>query len=240
LDRGRANLSERPVPPFPPIEPPVSRAHFPDPRRVGRAEVLGVGADFSPGTLLKAYRSGIFPWPQSEDIVPWVSPSVRAVRPLHEDPHWSRSLRRVLRKHPFTVTVDRAFEQVMRACGDDRRDEDGAGTWIVPEMVAGYVALHHLGWTHSVEVWDGELLVGGIYGIAVGAMFAGESMFHRRTDASKIAFATLVDRLRSGGFLLFDVQVLTPHLASLGCVSLPRRAFLDALADAVGRSARIS
>jgi leucyl/phenylalanyl-tRNA--protein transferase len=222
-----------------PVEPPRSRANFPDPRKAGRVEVLAVGSDFSPGTLLKAYRNGIFPWPQSPDIVPWVSPLVRAVRPLEEAPTWSRSLRRTLRKHPYKVTVDRAFKEVMLACGDERRDEVGAGTWIVPEMVKGYATLHALGWTHSVEVWEGAELVGGIYGIAIGAMFAGESMFHRRTDCSKIAFAGLVDRLRAGGFRLFDVQVLTPHLASLGCISLPRRVFLDQLAEAVDRVATL-
>jgi leucyl/phenylalanyl-tRNA--protein transferase len=225
--------------PYPPIEPPPSRARLPDPRSAGRAEVLAVGTDFTPGTLLKAYRSGVFPWPQSEGIVPWVSPLERAVRPLDGPPHWSRSLRRTLRHHAYTVTVDRAFEQVMRACGDERRDEDGAGTWIVPDMIKGYTELFALGWTHSVEVWDGEALVGGIYGLAIGAMFAGESMFHRKTDCSKIAFAALVDRLRAGGFSLFDVQVLTPHLASLGCVPLRRRVFLERLAEAIAKPARL-
>jgi leucyl/phenylalanyl-tRNA--protein transferase len=145
-----------------------------------------------------------------------------------------------LRSHPYEVTVDTAFQEVMRACGDVRTE----GTWITPGMIAGYTRLHALGWTHSVEVWEqaahGErTLVGGIYGIAIGAMFAGESMFHRRTDASKIAFATLAERLVAGGFELFDVQLMTSHLESLGCVELPRAAYLDRVARAITKVARL-
>src|SRR5207253_370853 len=111
--------------PYPPIDPPPTRAKFPSPRRAGRAEVLAVGADLSPGTLLTAYRKGIFPWPQPSGVVPWVSPDPRGIFPLEAEPRWSRSLRRTLRKHPFTVTVDHAFTDVMRACGEERRDEEG-------------------------------------------------------------------------------------------------------------------
>lgn len=217
------------VPPYPPIEPPPTRVSFPEPRRAGRREILAVGVDFSPGTLLAAYRMGIFPWPQSRSLVPWCSPDPRAIFPLDGDPHWSRSLRRTLRRHPYRVTLDAAFEQTMRACGETRPD----GTWITPEMLEGYAALHRLGWAHSVEVWDGDELVGGIYGVAIGGLFAGESMFHRRTDASKIAFASLVDRLRAGGFALFDVQVMNDHLLSLGCVEIRRAGYLDRLERAL-------
>ena len=189
---------------------------------------MAEGPDFSPGTILAAYRRGIFPWPQANDMVPWCSPDPRAIFPLEEPPHWSRSLRRTLRVHPYALTVDRAFREVMRACGARR-----GGTWIIPEMIDAYAALHALGWAHSVEVWEGEELVGGIYGIAIGGVFAGESMFHRRTDTSKIAFAALVDRLRSTGFVLFDVQVMNDHLASLGCVEVPRSEYLHRLAEAV-------
>lgn len=208
---------------------------FPDPARAGSREILAVGVDFSPGTLLAAYRAGIFPWPQSAALVPWCSPDPRAVFPLEEPPHWSRSLRRTLRRAPYRVSVDEAFEQVIAACGTER---DG-GTWIVPELVEGYVRLHRLGWAHSVEVWDGDALVGGIYGVAIGGLFAGESMFHRRTDASKIAFAHLVARLRAGGFRLFDVQVMNDHLASLGCVELRRARFLERLRGALLVPARL-
>ena len=168
----------------------------------------------------------------------------RAIFPLEEEPHWSRSLRRTLRATPFVRTIDEAFREVIEACGDERPD----ARWIVPEYVEGYARLHRLGWTHSVEVWErgegseggaeGRVLVGGISAwIAVGAFFAGESMFHRRTDASKIAFATLVHALRASGFALFDVQVLNPHLRSLGCVELPRREYPDRLALALAKPA---
>lgn len=212
-----------------PTEPPPSHVVFPDPSRAGSREILAVGVDFSPGTLLAAYRQGIFPWPQSRTLVPWCSPDPRAIFPLESEPHWSRSLRRTLRKSPFRVSVDEAFGQVIRACGEER---DG-GTWIVPELVEGYARLHELGWAHSVEVWEADELVGGIYGVAIGGLFAGESMFHRRTDASKVAFAHLVQRLRAGGFVLFDVQVMNDHLASLGCVEVRRGRFLERLRAAL-------
>ncbi len=232
------------APPYPPIEPPPPRVAFPDPRRAGRREIIAVGEDFTPSTLLTAYRQGIFPWPQSRKIVPWCSPDPRAIYPLPPPgvvPHWSRSLRRTLRTHPFAITVDQAFSEVMRSCGDERR----GGTWITPEMVAGYAQLHALGWAHSLEVWEVDAtsnareLVGGIYGIAIGSLFAGESMFHRRTDASKIAFANLVQRLMAGGFTVFDVQVMNDHLASLGCTEIRRAHYLDVIAQAIARPARL-
>lgn len=223
------------VPPFPPIEPPPSRVTFPDPRRAGRREILAVGVDFSAGTLLSAYRAGIFPWPQSRSLVPWCSPDPRAIFPLDAPPHWSRSLRRTLRIHPYRLATNTAFEETMRACGETRPN----GTWITNEMIQGYGMLHRLGWAHSVEVWEGELLVGGIYGVAIGGLFAGESMFHRRTDASKIAFATLVEKLRAGGFALFDVQVMNDHLASLGCIEIRRAGYLDRLEKALSITSKL-
>lgn len=195
--------------------------------------MIAVGEDFRPGTLLRAYRSGIFPWPHhidGETVVAWFSPLRRTLLPL-DALHWSRSLRRTLRKHPFRITVDRAFRDVMVACGQERE----GGTWILPTMVDAYVELHRLGWAHSVEVWEGDALVGGIYGIAMGCALSAESMFHRRTDASKIAFATLAERLRESGFRIFDAQVMNPHLASLGCLEVPRHAFLDSLEAAIER-----
>jgi len=211
--------------PSPPIEPAPTRARFPDARKARGVEVLAVGGDFSPGTLLTAYRSGIFPWPHSSGIVPWCSPDPRAIFPLDLEPRWSRSLRRTMRKHPFEITRDVAFSEVMRKCAETRPE----GTWILPEMVDAYTDLHRLGWAHSVEVWAGDALIGGIYGIAVAGLFAGESMFHAKTDASKIAFASLVSHLRARGYVLFDVQVLSEHLASLGCVEVRRREYLDRL-----------
>jgi leucyl/phenylalanyl-tRNA--protein transferase len=215
-----------------PTEPTPSRLRFPDPRTgVGREGIVCVGGDFSPGTLLTAYRSGIFPWPMSEKLVPWCSPDPRAIFPLDPVPHWSRSLLRTMKRGIFRVSVDKAFADVLAGCSD--RDE---GTWITDELASGYKELHRLGWAHSVEVWNAATgdLVGGIYGLAMGGFFAGESMFHRETDASKVAFATLVRCLQHAGFELFDAQVMTPHLASLGCVAIPRRDFLNELMRARG------
>jgi leucyl/phenylalanyl-tRNA--protein transferase len=211
---------------------------FPDPARTPSHGVLAVGCDFTPGTLLHAYRSGIFPWPHGDDedergapLVLWFSPEPRCVFSLAGEPHWSRSLRRTLRHHPYEVTVDEDFAGVIRMCGETRAN----ATWIIPELLAGYIRLHELGWAHSVEVWEKGTLVGGIYGVAIGGLFAGESMFHVRTDASKIAFANLVEKLRSAHYTLFDVQVQNPHLASLGCGDIPRRAYLDQLEAALAQ-----
>lgn len=216
--------------PFPPQEPEPTEVDFPPPSSANDEGVVAVGSDFRPGTLLRAYRAGIFPWPHGVrgrpgHVVFWFSPAQRALFPLEREPRWSRSLRRTLRASPFRVTCDHAFEEVVRACGDTRP----SGTWIIPPVVRGYTQLHQLGFAHSVEVWDREELVGGIYGLALGSAFAGESMFHRRTDASKIAFAHLVQRLRARGFQLFDVQVQNRHLQSLGCVEIERAEFLQRL-----------
>jgi leucyl/phenylalanyl-tRNA--protein transferase len=226
--------------PFPPIEPPPTEVVFPDPRDVP-GHVLAMGHDFRPGTLLSAYRSGIFPWPSSKRRVPWCSVDPRAIFPLDREPHWSRSLRRARKKHPWEVTIDAAFGEVVKACRDERPDAQ----WIIDGYVDGFIALHALGWTHSVEVWEtsdetrgARALVGGIYGVAIGGLFAGESMFHRRTDASKIAFTVLVDRLRASGFVLFDVQVMNPHLESLGCVEITRDEYIARVVKAVRMPAR--
>ncbi len=211
------------------IEPPDTGIRFPDPEEADEHGLLAVGVDFRPGTLLRAYRSGIFPWPQSERLVGWFSPDPRAIYPLEEEPHVSRSLRRTLKISDWTVRVDTAFTEVVTACGERRR----GGTWITKNLLAGYRALFDLGWAHSVEVWEGEDLVGGIYGVAIGGLFAGESMFHRRTDASKVAFIHLVMRLRAAGYRLFDVQVQNPHIESLGCVEIPRTEYLARLKKAL-------
>lgn len=235
--------------PHPPIEPPRTRVRFPNALEAPTHGVLAVGCDFTPGTLLHAYRSGIFPWPHGNDpdgdddkdetgapLVLWFSPEPRCIFDLAPEPHWSRSLRRTLRIHPYEVTIDQDFAGVMHMCGETRKN----ATWIIPELERGYRELHRLGWAHSVEVWERSgnerELVGGIYGIAIGGLFAGESMFHTRTDTSKIAFATLVTTLRRSGFALFDVQVLNPHLASLGCIEIPRREYLARVPDALARS----
>jgi leucyl/phenylalanyl-tRNA--protein transferase len=191
---------------------------------------VGVGADLEPGTLLAAYRCGIFPMPVSadagEELLVWWSPDPRGVLPL-DGLRVSRSLRRSCRR--FEVRVDTAFEAVIDGCADPSR----SGRWITPAIRQAYVRLHHLGWVHSVEAWDEDGLAGGLYGVAVGGLFAGESMFSRRTDASKVALVGLVERLRDGGASLLDVQWVTPHLASLGAVEVPRTEYLRRVAGAI-------
>jgi leucyl/phenylalanyl-tRNA--protein transferase len=187
---------------------------------------VGVGADLEVGTLLAAYRAGLFPMPAGRRRIVWFSPDPRAVIPL-DGLRVSRSLRRSRRR--FEVRRDTAFSDVMVRCGDPRRP-DG---WITPAFVRAYTRLHELGWAHSFETYDGDDLVGGLYGVRIHGFFAGESMFHRATDASKVALVQLVDWLRDTGGQLLDVQWPTAHLASLGAVAIPRAEYLRRLATAV-------
>ena len=224
------------------VEPPPSRWVFdPEPPRTegppadgdrepGRAdEVVGVGADLEPGTLLSAYRTGVFPMPLRRGLMAWWSPDPRGIIPL-DGLNVSRSLRRSCGR--YTVAVDTAFGEVLSACGDRRR----AGAWIDRDIKAAYLRLHERGWAHSVEVRDeAGRLAGGLYGVAIGGLFAGESMFHRQTDASKVALVALVEQLSAAGAALLDVQWATPHLTSLGAVEVPRRVYLDRLAEAIER-----
>lgn len=182
----------------------------------------------TPDLLLQAYRVGVFPMSEGRDDpeVFWVDPRMRGVIPL-DGFRISRSLARTMRRGHFTVTIDTAFEEVVQGCAD--REE----TWINDTIFALYRALFQRGDAHSVEVWQDGALVGGVYGVTVGAAFFGESMFSRATDASKVALAYLVDILRRGGFTLFDTQFITPHLASLGAVEIPRDAYRQRLAKAI-------
>jgi leucyl/phenylalanyl-tRNA--protein transferase len=210
-----------------PIEPPPSRWALPDPRRADASEVAGVGADLEPGTVLAAYRRGLFPMRLGRGgALGWWSPDPRGVLPL-DGLRVSRSLRRATAR--FEVRVDHGFEAVMRACADPSRP-DG---WIDESFVAAYCTLHRLGWAHSVEAWQDGVLVGGLYGVGIGGLFAGESMFHRVADASKVALVHLVDVLRAGGATLLDVQWVTPHLASLGVVGIDRDDYLARLRAAL-------
>ncbi len=218
-----------------PIDPPATRYEFPRPSHADADGIVGIGADLEPGTVLAGYRSGLFPMRIAiGGPLAWWSPDPRGILPL-DALHVSRSLRRSSRR--FSVTVDVAFRAVMEACAEPSRPHG----WIDKSFVDAYCELHRLGWAHSVEVWSdagegGErALVGGVYGIAIGGFFAGESMFHRATDASKVALMALVERLVSGGGVLFDVQWTTDHLVSLGAVDVERDRYLQLLADAVAR-----
>lgn len=208
--------------------PGPARWRFPDPAQADAEGIVGLGADLAPETLVHAYREGIFPWPHPGMPLPWFSPDPRGVlRP--EEIRIPRSLRRSLRRSGWETTVDRAFGAVIAACAEARSE---AGTWITARMRNAYVRLHQLGWAHSLEVWSGDELVGGLYGVQLGAVFTGESMFHRVTDASKVALVDLADRFRGAGGVLIDVQLTTAHLAMLGAHDVPRAEFLRLLAGA--------
>jgi leucyl/phenylalanyl-tRNA--protein transferase len=197
--------------------PPVDRA-LRDPNGL-----LAAGADLSPRRLLDAYAHGIFPWFNDDDPLLWWSPDPRMVL-FMDELRVSRSLRRVIHAGTFTTTFDRDFDGVIRGCAAPRRDD--AGTWITDEMGAAYVGLHRLGFAHSVETWQGDRLVGGLYGVAVGRMFFGESMFTRESNASKVALVGLVRQLERWGFEMIDCQMSTTHLASFGAREIPRREFM--------------
>ena len=200
---------------------------FPDPR-YAPSDVVAIGEDLRVATLREAYRKGIFPWPHDSYPLPWFSPRRRAVI-LFNELHVGRTLRRQQKRAPYTFTIDREFAQVIRACAEaERPDQDG--TWIEPKMIEAYERFHHSGDAHSVEAWEGDTLAGGLYGIDSGGVFTGESMFHRRPDASKLALLFLIEHLQSRGATFIDCQVMTPHMQALGAREIPRNRFLDLLA----------
>jgi leucyl/phenylalanyl-tRNA--protein transferase len=206
----------------------MPRGFFLDPEWADPEGLVGIGGDLSPGRLLEAYRRGIFPWFDEETPILWWSPDPRAIFEL-DGLHVSRRLARTLRSGKFSVTFNRDFPGVIRGCAD----RPGQGVWITADMIAAYTRLHELGYAHSAEVWHEGKLAGGLYGVAVGGLFAGESMFTRVRDASKVALAHLMDRLRQRGFQLFDVQFLNDHTARLGAVEIPRREYLARLRRAL-------
>lgn len=209
-----------------PTEPPPSPWIFPSLDGADPDGPVAIGGDLEPGTLLYAYRHGLFPMPVGRrGRLGWWSPDPRAILPV-EGFHRSRTLVRSMRH--FELRVDTAFESVVRACGDPRRPHG----WITDEIVEAYRRLHDLGWAHSIETWRDDVLVGGLYGVGIGAFFAGESMFHHVTDASKAAVAGLVELMDGTPDALVDVQWSTPHLASLGVIEIPRSEYLGRLSVA--------
>ena len=209
------------------VEEPI----FPPPDYADPSGLLAVGGDLSNERLLEAYRLGIFPWYSDDQPILWWSPDPRLVLDLN-DFKISRSLRKTLKREVFQVTLDHAFEEVIRACAVVPREAQN-GTWITDEMQEAYVNLHGLGYAHSVESWFGGKLAGGLYGVSLGKCFFGESMFHLKTDASKVALATLVEKLRSWDFHFIDSQMTTEHMLRLGAKELPRRIFLKRLQSAL-------
>lgn len=205
---------------------------FPNPRLATSEGLVAMGGDFSTQRLLNAYRSGIFPW--TAHPITWWSPDPRAIFKL-DSFHVSSSLKKVLRKGSFTVTTDKAFKDVMKGCSEPTKDRPQS--WVTEHFIEAYTRLHREGHAHSAECWQGETLVGGVYGVAIGGFFAGESMFHRVSNSSKVALYYLVQALRERGFQLFDTQMLTTVTASLGAVEIPRNTYLGLLADALAAPA---
>jgi leucyl/phenylalanyl-tRNA--protein transferase len=190
--------------------------------------LVGVGGTLDPATLLRAYADGVFPWFGEHDPVLWWSPDPRAVFPL-DTFHVPRRLARTVAQGKYRVSFDTCFRTVMEACGENREE----GSWIIPEMIDAYTSLHEMGFAHSVESWLGDALVGGVYGIALGGLFAGESMFFRAPDASKVALVALHRRLVDHGFELFDTQIANEHTFRFGAVEIPRGEYLLRVRKAV-------
>ena len=209
---------------------------FPDPR-YAPSDVVAMGEDLRVATLREAYRKGIFPWPHEGLPLPWFSPKRRAVI-FFDELHVGRSLRKSQKRSGLTFTIDRDFRSVIQACAEAERPEQD-GTWIGANIIAAYTRFHAAGDAHSIEVWEGEELVGGLYGIDSGGIFTGESMFHRRPDASKLALLFLIEHLRERGSAMLDCQVMTPHMEALGAREISRAKFLDALAAAQAKGLRL-
>lgn len=210
----------------PPIEPAGNRWRLPRSEFADDDGLCGIGADLAPGTLLAAYRSGIFPMPMRKKLLGWWSPDPRGVIPL-DGLIVSRSLRRSCKR--YEVRFDSRFREVVQRCGDLSRPHG----WITAQFVDAYEQLHLLGWAHSVETYLDGRLIGGLYGVRIAGLFAGESMFSDATDASKVALVSLVDWLVESGATLLDVQWTTPHLVSMGAIDVPRPSYLQLLEEAI-------
>ncbi|MGR9106927.1 MAG: leucyl/phenylalanyl-tRNA--protein transferase [Gammaproteobacteria bacterium] len=212
---------------------------FPDPENAlsDPEGLLAVGGCLSPRRLIKAYRNGIFPWFNPGDPILWWCPDPRLVL-YPPEIRISRSLLKALRKNEYQITFDRAFSKVLEGCAAPRKE--ASGTWITGAMARAYNQLHQLGYAHSVEAWRQGQLVGGLYGVAIGRVFFGESMFYRASNASKVAFAVLTDKLMQWDYRLIDCQVKTDHLASFGAKQIPRKHFLEAIGRHCNESAAAS
>jgi len=211
-------------------------SHFPDPR-YAPGDVVAMGEDLRLETLREAYRKGIFPWPHDSVPMPWFSPRRRAVLFL-DQLHVGRSLQKAMRRSTMTFTFDRDFSAVIRACAAMERPEQD-GTWIGMNMIVAYTRLHEAGDAHSIEAWQDDKLVGGLYGVDAGGIFTGESMFHTQSEASKLALLFLADHLRARGSPLLDCQVMTPHMRRLGAREIARGRFLDLLAEAQAKGGKL-
>ncbi len=204
---------------------------FPPPDLANENGLLAIGGDLSEARLLLAYSMGIFPWYSACDPILWWSPDPRLVL-YPEELHISKSLGKTIRKKIFSITFDTAFEDVIRSCATVHRKDDG-DTWITDEMISAYMKLHESGFAHSAEAWHKGKLAGGLYGVSLGSAFFGESMFTRKSDASKVAFAALVKKLLAWNYSIIDCQITTPHLISLGAREIPRHKFLKILETAL-------
>ncbi|WP_029521759.1 leucyl/phenylalanyl-tRNA--protein transferase [Persephonella sp. KM09-Lau-8] len=204
---------------------------FPDPYNAPGDYPLAIGGDLSPERLIFAYSLGIFPWYSEDEPILWWSPDPRMVL-FPDELKISRSLKKVLKNKGFEVRFNTAFEDVIKNCATvKRKGQDG--TWLTPEMIEAYIKLHKLGFAHSVETYLDGKLVGGLYGVAIGGVFFGESMFHKVSDASKVAFVHLVRRLKEKGFDIIDCQQSTPHMARFGAREIPRKEFLDIISKSI-------
>ena len=200
---------------------------FPSVSNASPEGIVGIEGNLSPGMLLSAYKQGIFPWYSTGEPIMWWSPDPRMVL-FPENVHISKSMQRIFARSNYSFTIDNNFEEVIDSCGSiSRKDEDG--TWITSEMKDAYINLHELGWGHSLEVWEDNELVGGLYGLSIGSVFFGESMFSRRTNASKAAFIVLAQTLGKLGFSMIDCQLYTSHLESLGAEKIDRKVYLELL-----------
>ncbi|HZH90370.1 MAG TPA: leucyl/phenylalanyl-tRNA--protein transferase [Pyrinomonadaceae bacterium] len=215
----------------------VSLIDFPDPREAPFGDIVAVGGNLHPLNLRRAYARGIFPWPVEGWPLTWFSPQERSIIEF-DNLKVPRSLSKIRRRAPYRFTIDAAFHEVILSCARVKR-ADEQGTWITPDMFRAYCRLHELGHAHSVEAWEGDSLVGGLYGVDAGGAFAGESMFYLRPNASKLALLHLVDHLRQRGLDWLDIQVMTPHMRAFGAREITRGEFLEKLAAARSRSLKL-